>query len=252
MSARLFFKQSLIQDGNSLFSSIIALLIPYILFLIIEKKFQGYFRESKAWPAFLVLISISCIGCISLGIYQSIVDSINHDFGPMQKAQRGYEVSLAVAVLIFYTSEFAAKKVQIAHTLSRIGLGLVVACLLLPNMYFLRHQTGQFFSATSRDEIRTDRLRDIESLIYEYVYQNGQLPETLDRLQRWNDLRNMDKKYIDWEDPYTGDAFLYEILNEHQYRLCAQYESKDYPFGPHETIGKWKCQSNTVRFNSME
>jgi hypothetical protein len=119
-------------------------------------------------------------------------------------------------------------------------------------MYFLRHQTGQFFSATSRDEIRTDRLRAIESLIYEYVYQKGQLPETLDRLQRWNHLRNMDRKYIDWEDPYTGDSFLYEILNQHQYRLCAQYESRNYPFGPHETIGKWKCQSNTVQLNSMQ
>ena len=98
MTARLFFKQSLIQDGNSLFSSIIALFIPCILFFITERNFQEYFRESKAWPMFLVLVSAASVGCIALAIYQSIVDSINHDFGPMQKAQRGYEILFAAAL----------------------------------------------------------------------------------------------------------------------------------------------------------
>lgn len=65
-----------------------------------------------------------------------------------------------------------------------------------------------------------ERYRDFSQIYYqinEYYRSNGELPGELDPLTAGDDES--------LKDPVTGDYYEYEIVNETEYRICAEFET---------------------------
>ena len=83
------------------------------------------------------------------------------------------------------------------------------------------------------DEQRIEDLRGLSAAIDEYRVENGVLPETLDDVVRSQRLRGIAT------DPVTESRYDYEIADNDQYRLCAEFskpseEQRDGDFWWHD------------------
>lgn len=74
--------------------------------------------------------------------------------------------------------------------------------------------------ARSLDDIRAERLRDMQRTIDAYFGRHKTLPARLDVFRSQMDSLSS----VNWHDPETGRPFEYHILGNTSYRLCATFE----------------------------
>jgi hypothetical protein len=75
--------------------------------------------------------------------------------------------------------------------------------------------------ARALDVERSSRINILQAAVTGYFTKHQTLPKDLDAL---NEIKNLASTQWNLQDPATGEPFGYEIVDEKNYRLCANFE----------------------------
>lgn len=209
----------------------------YILFMwLIEKDVMsvdgGRMTGIRKWLTYITLF-------ISGGLIVGDLVTILYYFLDGRDVTIGFILKvlsiLAVAggVFGYYITDARGKMTARIRSISTIVSSLVIMSIIIIGFSVLGSPQTQRLA--NYDEIKISNLQNISSQISSYYDRNKILPVSIDALSK----DPYSYYYGEMIDPQTKETYVYRVVNDSTYELCAtfNFDSKDIPERPY--YGVW-------------